>query len=246
CRNYILGGDLNARTKQIGCVGENENSIMLERIINDVLNSQDMTSDHFPIEASISMGYQLENKSAAKRFNYKKENWQLFSEILNSQIKIYKTSLPPNIVNLFKERRKVRRNFQKTRCQKLKQKFNLLTSELKASLKKFWNQNWFDFIEKMGKNPLTRSNLIPNLILNENEFKTNEEKGKCFGELLSSIFSPNSDLIDSEKDIEILNSNSDFFRNYNKSNFNDPICLNELIMALKRLKNEAASGPDQI
>ncbi|RNA44213.1 RNA-directed DNA polymerase from transposon X [Brachionus plicatilis] len=276
CRNYILGGDLNARTKQIGCVGENENGIMLETIIND----QDMTSDHFPIEASISMGYQLENKSAAKRFNYKKANWQLFSEILNSQIvnitecsltidqlndkitekiisashksipylskKIYKTSLPPNIVNLIKERRKVRRNFQKTRCQKLKQKFNQLTSELKASLKKFWNQNWFDFIEKMGKNPLTRPNLIPNLILNENEFKTNEEKGKCFGELLSSIFSPNSDLIDSEKDIEILNSNSDFFRNYNHSNFNDPICLNELIMALKRLKNEAASGPDQI
>ncbi|RNA07509.1 hypothetical protein BpHYR1_025885, partial [Brachionus plicatilis] len=27
CRNYILGGDLNARTKQIGCVGENENGI---------------------------------------------------------------------------------------------------------------------------------------------------------------------------------------------------------------------------
>ncbi|RNA04755.1 hypothetical protein BpHYR1_015042 [Brachionus plicatilis] len=70
----------------------------------------------------------------------------------------------------------------------------------------------------MGKNPMTRSNLIPNLISNENEFKTNEEKGKCFGELLASIFSPNSDLIDSEKDIEILNSNSDFFRNYNQSN----------------------------
>ncbi|RMZ99654.1 hypothetical protein BpHYR1_003286 [Brachionus plicatilis] len=33
--NYILGGDLKARTKQIGCVGENENGIMLERIINE-------------------------------------------------------------------------------------------------------------------------------------------------------------------------------------------------------------------
>ncbi|RNA00008.1 hypothetical protein BpHYR1_023752 [Brachionus plicatilis] len=36
CRNCILGGDLNARTKQIGCVGENENGIMLERIINEL------------------------------------------------------------------------------------------------------------------------------------------------------------------------------------------------------------------
>ncbi|RNA17660.1 hypothetical protein BpHYR1_012227 [Brachionus plicatilis] len=59
CRNYISGGDLNARTKQIGCVGENENGIMLERIINELDFS-----------------------------------------------KIYKTSLPPNIVNLIKERRK--------------------------------------------------------------------------------------------------------------------------------------------
>ncbi|RNA22781.1 hypothetical protein BpHYR1_041618 [Brachionus plicatilis] len=72
------------------------------------------------------------------------------------------------------------------------------------------------FSTKIRKNPLTRSNLIPNLILNEKEFKTNEEKGKCFGELLSSIFSPNSDLIDTEKDFEILNSNSDFFRNNNQ------------------------------
>ncbi|RNA20924.1 hypothetical protein BpHYR1_025517 [Brachionus plicatilis] len=86
------------------------------------------------------MGYELENKSAAKKFNYNKANWQLFSEILNSQIvnisessptidqlndkiteknisasyksipylsqKIYKTRLPPNIVNFIKERMK--------------------------------------------------------------------------------------------------------------------------------------------
>ncbi|RNA18886.1 hypothetical protein BpHYR1_052620 [Brachionus plicatilis] len=58
----------------------------------------------------------------------------------------------------------------------------------------------------MGKNPPTR-----------NEFKTNEEKGKCFGKLLSSIFSPNSDLIDTEKDIEILNSYSDFLRTITSS-----------------------------
>ncbi|RNA32858.1 hypothetical protein BpHYR1_050547 [Brachionus plicatilis] len=105
-------------------------SSLIDKITDlSVLNSQDMTSDHFPIEASISMGYQLENKSAAKSIPYLSK-------------KIYKTSLPPNIVNLIKERRK----------------------------------------NKKG------SNLIPNLILNENEFKTNEEKGKCFGELLSSIF----------------------------------------------------------
>ncbi|RNA02139.1 RNA-directed DNA polymerase from mobile element jockey-like [Brachionus plicatilis] len=91
---------LTLEQSKIGCVGENENGIMLERIINEldfsvindkrptfnifngnyfeildlflvssslidkitdfcVLNSQDMTGDNFPIEASISMGLSI-------------------------------------------------------------------------------------------------------------------------------------------------------------------------------------------
>ncbi|RNA21733.1 hypothetical protein BpHYR1_050893 [Brachionus plicatilis] len=65
--NYILCEDIYARTKQIGCFGENENGSFLEKIINEVtdfsvLNSQDMTSDHFPIEASFSIDYQRHQK----------------------------------------------------------------------------------------------------------------------------------------------------------------------------------------
>ncbi|RNA44573.1 hypothetical protein BpHYR1_006884, partial [Brachionus plicatilis] len=36
CKNYILGGDLNARTKQLGCLGENQNGTVLEKIINEL------------------------------------------------------------------------------------------------------------------------------------------------------------------------------------------------------------------
>ncbi|RNA08711.1 hypothetical protein BpHYR1_003590 [Brachionus plicatilis] len=36
CKNYILGGDLNARTKQLGCLGENQNGIVLEKVINEL------------------------------------------------------------------------------------------------------------------------------------------------------------------------------------------------------------------
>ncbi|RNA38579.1 hypothetical protein BpHYR1_048423 [Brachionus plicatilis] len=118
CLNYILGGALNARTKKIGCLGENENGLMLERIINEldfsvindkrptfnifnrnyfeildlflvsfslidkisdfcVLNSQDMTNDYFPIELSISMGYQLVNKSAAKKLTHPSKRYHV-------------------------------------------------------------------------------------------------------------------------------------------------------------------------
>ncbi|RNA07430.1 hypothetical protein BpHYR1_038744 [Brachionus plicatilis] len=36
CKNYVLGGDLNAKTKQIGCKGENENGTILESITNEL------------------------------------------------------------------------------------------------------------------------------------------------------------------------------------------------------------------
>lgn len=59
----------------------------------------------------------------------------------------------------------------------------------------------------MGKNPLStrpfwrkinkfrsKKNLIPTLICNKIFHKTDEEKGKLFGEILASTFLPNSDL----------------------------------------------------
>ncbi|RMZ95450.1 hypothetical protein BpHYR1_026835 [Brachionus plicatilis] len=55
-KNFILGGDLNART----------NFFLINRKLTDfnVLNRQDKTSDHFTIEASISMEKQTGNYTA--------------------------------------------------------------------------------------------------------------------------------------------------------------------------------------
>ncbi|RNA03869.1 hypothetical protein BpHYR1_029965 [Brachionus plicatilis] len=82
CGKFLIGGDLNAKTKNLGCFSENENGIILEKIINKfnlssdyyeildiflipsslsdrvvdfkVLIDHDMLSDHFPIQADIS------------------------------------------------------------------------------------------------------------------------------------------------------------------------------------------------
>ncbi|RMZ97774.1 hypothetical protein BpHYR1_018009 [Brachionus plicatilis] len=75
--NNQTTGNLNARTKQIGCLGENENGSLNYNEILDlflvssslidketdfsVLNSQYMTSDHFQIEASISIDYLIKS-----------------------------------------------------------------------------------------------------------------------------------------------------------------------------------------
>ncbi|RNA00213.1 hypothetical protein BpHYR1_047539 [Brachionus plicatilis] len=43
-----------------------------------------------------------------------------FCSVSYQALKIFKNCLPPNIVSLIKQRRKIRRIFQKTRCQNTK------------------------------------------------------------------------------------------------------------------------------
>ncbi|RNA02124.1 RNA-directed DNA polymerase from transposon X [Brachionus plicatilis] len=217
CGKFILGGDLNAKAKSLGCFGENENGQILEKILsklnlsvfNDktptfnrfkfehfeildlflipssladkildfkLLQNHDMLNDHFPIQAYISIEHYITVKSPT--------NWGFFQELLRSSRlninsltnidklnelislkimnaaqksipfqsqKFFKSSLPKNIVILIKERRKVLRLFQKTRCPSLKMTFNKLTSELRSNLKDFLNQNWHENIR--GKFP---------------------------------------------------------------------------------------------
>ncbi|RNA24502.1 RNA-directed DNA polymerase from mobile element jockey-like, partial [Brachionus plicatilis] len=302
CGIFIIGGDFNAKSKSIGCFGENENGLILEEIfsklnlsaINDttptynrfktdhfevldlflipsslsdkvldfkVLLDHDMLSDHFPIQTCISTEYLIAVESLKTTLNFKKANWELYRDLLkssNQQIssftniddinkhisekivktaqksvpaytqKSFKSSLPKKIVLFIKERRKIRRFFQKTRCPSLKIIFNKLTSEVRLALKEFWNQNWQDFIYKMGKNTLSSrpfwkkinkfrskkcSKQIPSLLKDGIEFKTDIDKGKIFGNILASTFSPHLDLVESEDSSEITQTITDFLKN---------------------------------
>ncbi|RNA29438.1 hypothetical protein BpHYR1_005632 [Brachionus plicatilis] len=51
CTKFIIGGDLNSKTKQIGCIGENENGQVLERVLNglnvSVINDKSPTFNIF-------------------------------------------------------------------------------------------------------------------------------------------------------------------------------------------------------
>ncbi|RNA01241.1 AP-like endonuclease reverse transcriptase [Brachionus plicatilis] len=51
CTKFIIGGDLNSKTKQIGCIGENENGQVLERVLNElnvsVINDKSPTFNIF-------------------------------------------------------------------------------------------------------------------------------------------------------------------------------------------------------
>ncbi|RNA11557.1 RNA-directed DNA polymerase from mobile element jockey-like, partial [Brachionus plicatilis] len=51
CTKFIIGGDLNSKTKQIECIGENENGQVLERVLNElnvsVINDKSPTFNIF-------------------------------------------------------------------------------------------------------------------------------------------------------------------------------------------------------
>ncbi|RNA16207.1 hypothetical protein BpHYR1_037827 [Brachionus plicatilis] len=56
CGKFLIGGDLNAKTKSLGCFSENENGIILEKIINKLNLSSDYYEilDIFLIPSSLS------------------------------------------------------------------------------------------------------------------------------------------------------------------------------------------------
>ncbi|RNA02710.1 hypothetical protein BpHYR1_009143, partial [Brachionus plicatilis] len=51
-----------------------------------VLSKHDMTSDHFPIEACISIEHIMTSDLISRRLNFKKANWSYFQEILSVPI----------------------------------------------------------------------------------------------------------------------------------------------------------------
>ncbi|RNA19349.1 hypothetical protein BpHYR1_015680 [Brachionus plicatilis] len=101
-----------------------------------------MTSDHFPIEACINFDYSTSIDELNEEITQKLIS-AAHKSIPYQTNRIFKTSLPPNIV---------------------------------------------------------RSGLIPTLISNNNEIRTDEEKATFFGESLQKTFSPNNDLINPQKD----------------------------------------------
>ncbi|RMZ98642.1 hypothetical protein BpHYR1_031361, partial [Brachionus plicatilis] len=116
CKNYILGGDLNALTKQLGCLGENQNGTVLEKIINEldfsVINDKTPTFNIFNREY-----FEILDLSHPQHFlvasagTIDEQNETITKKILSAaqksipfqSQKVFKSSLPPFIVDLIKE-----------------------------------------------------------------------------------------------------------------------------------------------
>ncbi|RNA17472.1 hypothetical protein BpHYR1_022297 [Brachionus plicatilis] len=80
------------------------------------------------------------------------------------------------------------------------------------------------------------SKQIPSLLKDGIEFKTDIDKGKIFGNILASTFSPHLDLVESEDSSEISQTITDFFKKKVQNNLDEPITLLEIRNA-KSLQN---------
>ncbi|CAF0706977.1 unnamed protein product, partial [Brachionus calyciflorus] len=256
------------------------------------LNDHDMTSDHLPIQITMSEDPSFNEIKKKNQFNFLKAEWENFRKILldfpdtrfngnldemcqsitdkilfaaNNSIpkygcKFFKSQLPQYIIDLIKERRQVRRKFQSRRNILDKVEFNRLTGVLRLKLKEHRNKSWFDFLNKIGNKPLNSrpfwkkinrlySNKdvrsIPTLIRNGKVFKTDEEKAKLFGQILSETFSLNKENSDKKFDEEIFLKLKNYFK-WNQNYNNEPISLKELKDAINRTKDFSAAGPDQL
>jgi hypothetical protein len=113
-------------------------------------------------------------------------------------------SFPPNIVNLIKERRLVKKDMKYLKSEELRKIYNKLTNKIRSEIRKHNEYKWVKFLDKFGAHPVstrpfwkeinkTRSSKtsgsIPTLESNGMKLKTDCEKAEVFAILLARTFS---------------------------------------------------------
>lgn len=117
----------------------------------------------------------------------------------------FKNELPKEIIELINKKRKIRRNFFKTRDPATKTEINRMRALIRKKIIENRNESWSKFSEKVGRNPLSskpywnklksfsnknlQSNKVPNLSVDNVKFETDEEKSLLFSNILKKTFS---------------------------------------------------------
>jgi hypothetical protein len=173
--------------------------------------------------------------------------------------KIYKSTLPPDIIILIKERTKARRKAD-SKDPADKRAFNKLTALVKQALRKHRDSDWENFLEKMGPNPLSSrpfwqkinkfrgkasNSRLPLLKHNNQNYETDREKCDLFSLTLADTFKPNTERTDDEFTAHVDEFVRNRTKNIKKPKFNK-ITINELTQAIKKTKSETSPGLDKI
>lgn len=172
-------------------------------------------------------------------------------------IKSQKTrTLPTYILNLIKERNKIRKKHQQMGHAQLKQQQNTLTHQIKKEIKEHQNEKWNKRLREVKPNNNTLWHLTKYLKQTNNNISTlhgtqgliftNEDKAEALAENFAKVHNLTENLSDASTENEINTQYHTIIQKSPKSNeikFTSP---KEIISIIKNSKSRKAPGPDNI
>jgi hypothetical protein len=119
--------------------------------------------------------------------------------------------LPDYLLHLIKHKKELKNAIRKqgTNSVELKKQYNVIKRVVSGEIEALENNNWNDFIKKLGKHPISASaywrkikgkpnNSIKTLKFNNKIFSTDQEKATLFSSLLGETFSHNNQNFNSD------------------------------------------------
>jgi hypothetical protein len=179
----------------------------------------------------------------------------------------YKETLPDEILLMIKYRKTARKRAQKAKAtERDKAIFNNINKLIKSEIVAYKNQKWSNFLESLGKNPVStrpfwqkinkirnknqnkKSEKIPSLNFNNAIYTTNDEKANIFGSILEQTFKDSNDEKFNKEFEQMIKLKVDEFKMKNKNHVSifEPFSLKELNTEIKKLKKQSAVGGDKI
>jgi hypothetical protein len=172
-------------------------------------------------------------------------------------------SYPPHIISLIKERREVRRDRKRVTFENkpiLSTEYNRLTSLIKKSFKEYTEWKWSLFLGKLGPHPPSsslfwkiinrarspkRTSSIPNLVVGDRVYSSDEEKANLFRSILGETFTDSGPTTDFES--VIYNYVEEFVSNFDYSDENfSKVSFVEMVEVIKSLKTDSSPGEDGV
>ena len=164
------------------------------------------------------------------------------------------TNIPPQIVELIKNKNYWWREYKKKSSLEAKDKMEILKKIVKDEIIKFKSTQWQRFSDKLGKNPLStipfwrrirnkkRPETIPTILVDQKEITEDGDKAEKFAEHLENIFNDNNNERYDEhfkEEIETCIKNNKFDSNFMNKSITEFSIL-ELKKEIKKLNNKGS------
>jgi hypothetical protein len=174
------------------------------------------------------------------------------STLIKTKAVMYNLTLPSEILQLIKEKNKIRKTFQRFRLPQIKTRLNKLIQEINLKIKAHRQEKWEEFIAKIADNPhkypkllLKKHSPVPTILYNGTAAYTDQEKCNAFSKSLAKKYVP-FEIPDRELKIN-CSAFSKALKTVPIPSGTIPTITPEAVIGkIRSLPNAKAPGPDRI